>query len=153
MDIPARRESSLRSKYGLSLKDYQAMCDAQNGLCAICLRPPRGKTNGKWLYVDHDAKTGKVRGLLCAGCNTGIGQLLHDRTIFLRAIDYLGAAVRRRLAEIIDCVTREIENREHAYPAMVIAGEMTAENAQHEIECMVAVLETLQAVAARERLI
>ena len=44
---------------------YQTMLAAQGGRCAICRRLP----NGRRLEADHDHVTGKVRGLLCNGCN------------------------------------------------------------------------------------
>jgi hypothetical protein len=58
----------------------------QNGRCGIC-REPFGGT-GQKMCIDHDHATGKVRGLLCARCNFGIGQL---NTVFAlaNAINYL----------------------------------------------------------------
>lgn len=56
-------------KYGLSVEDYNAMLIAQEGRCAICKRIKK-KLN---LAVDHNHKTGAVRGLLCAPCNRHVG--------------------------------------------------------------------------------
>lgn len=69
-------------KYGLSIEQYEAMYKAQNGVCAIC-----GRLNvaGRRLAVDHDHKTGQVRGLLCSGCNTGLGKF-QDRIEILKAM-------------------------------------------------------------------
>lgn len=39
--------------------------------------------------IDHCHKTGKVRGLLCKTCNTGIGHLKDDPNILRSAINYL----------------------------------------------------------------
>lgn len=94
LTIEARREVSLRQRYGISLKDYDTMFAQQNGVCAICQKPPRGKDKGKRLYVDHCAGTKVVRGLLCAGCNTSLGQFYHDPKIFVLAIAYLIAATQ-----------------------------------------------------------
>jgi len=47
--------------------DYAAMLERQAGVCAICRRPP--KVGGRRLHVDHDHRTGRVRGLLCFTCN------------------------------------------------------------------------------------
>lgn len=56
--------------------DYDAEFAAQNGVCAICGRPERRLSRlGKVvaLSIDHDHNTGKYRGLLCTGCNYGLG--------------------------------------------------------------------------------
>lgn len=63
-------DARLRSRYGITVADYDAMLSAQNGLCAICDQP---STNGKRLHVDHNHETGKVRGLLCTSCNFRLG--------------------------------------------------------------------------------
>lgn len=55
----------------------------QNGLCAICLKKPDHD-----LRVDHDHETGKVRGLLCSNCNSGIGFLDEDPKLFDAAKAY-----------------------------------------------------------------
>ncbi len=59
---------SLIKKYGITIDRYNEVFDKQNGVCAICKKPTKKK-----LFVDHDHQTGKVRGLLCSGCNMGIG--------------------------------------------------------------------------------
>src|SRR5216683_6936514 len=55
-----RRRQTLK-KYGLTLAEYDTLFAAQEGLCAICRRPPGKKS----LAVDHEHGTGRVRGLLC----------------------------------------------------------------------------------------
>lgn len=74
----------LLREYGLSVADYQKMAESQQGQCAIC-----GMSQEK-LCVDHDAITGRVRGLLCSVCNSGIGFLRHSEEILESAIAYLG---------------------------------------------------------------
>ena len=61
---------NLRAKYGLTLEDYDNMLEQQKGVCAICggINP-----SGRRLAVDHDHKTGEIRGLLCQHCNTHLG--------------------------------------------------------------------------------
>lgn len=75
-------------KYGLTLESYAALVESQGGVCACCRLPHRGKRT-KRLFVDHDHATGKVRGLLCYHCNTGIGALGDNAEGVRRALDYL----------------------------------------------------------------
>ena len=63
------RERLLRTEYGMSTADYSAMVLSQGGRCKIC-----GVTGLK-LCVDHDHKTGAVRGLLCKHCNFFLGHV------------------------------------------------------------------------------
>lgn len=79
------RAKRLKHEYGISLKDYDDLLTAQGGVCAIC----GGDNNGKNLHVDHDHKTGIVRGLLCNGCNSGIGNMKDDVNIVRKAVQYL----------------------------------------------------------------
>lgn len=74
----------LKRKYGITAEQYGEMLAAQAGGCAICARPPKTRR----LAVDHNHKTGKVRGLLCYRCN---GQLIRDHTLesLRRAVAYL----------------------------------------------------------------
>lgn len=51
--------------YGITGADYEALLERQGGKCAICRARPKSKR----LAVDHDHKTGEVRGLLCGRCN------------------------------------------------------------------------------------
>lgn len=60
-------------KFGLTEEQYDQMLVQQNGVCKICERPSRGRCSR--LAVDHDHKTGKIRGLLCMVCNTRLGFL------------------------------------------------------------------------------
>lgn len=76
----------LLREYGMSVEDYYALLEAQNGVCAICGHKPE---RGEKLCVDHNHGTSKVRGLLCGTCNSGIGFLRHDLLTLGRAISYL----------------------------------------------------------------
>lgn len=86
-----QKARALRDSFGISLEEYQRMHDEQDGKCAICGEPEAILRMGKVkaLSVDHCHTSGKIRGLLCAECNTGIGKLKEDRRIFLSAVAYL----------------------------------------------------------------
>lgn len=89
--IPKDRQSiHIRaSKYGLRADDYDRMLIAQRGGCAICKKiQPYGV-----LVIDHDHETGIVRGLLCVGCNAGLGLLGDTLEQLQEAVRYLGGSV------------------------------------------------------------
>lgn len=71
-------------RYGLTLKRFADLRKLQKDCCAICKREFK-----KTPHVDHDHKTGVVRGLLCRTCNSGIGMLQGSSAILQSAIDYL----------------------------------------------------------------
>jgi len=77
-------DNRLKKQYGISLNEYNLMKSAQGNKCAICGNIPK-----ETLQVDHCHKTGFVRGLLCRGCNSGIGGLRDDIKILRSAIKYL----------------------------------------------------------------
>jgi hypothetical protein len=75
------------NSYGLSPEAYEELHEAQGGRCAICLEPERARNRRgeiQPLAVDHDHATRRVRGLLCAECNIGLGKF-RDRPDLLRA--------------------------------------------------------------------
>jgi hypothetical protein len=85
------RKNRLKHVFGLTLDQYDKILENQNGVCAICGKPERAKMYGviRRLAVDHDHKTGKIRGLLCALCNQAIGLLNDDINNLASAIKYL----------------------------------------------------------------
>jgi hypothetical protein len=83
-----KRESmacDIAKNYGISIDQYEAMLLEQNGVCAICHKAP----DKRRLNIDHDHKTGLVRGLLCIKCNRAIGLLKDDTDLLQSAINYL----------------------------------------------------------------
>jgi hypothetical protein len=69
------------------LAEFYSHPRMKGGRCAICgTDSPRG--NGSF-PVDHDHRTGRVRGLLCHPCNTGIGLLGDSSNQLLAAVAYL----------------------------------------------------------------
>ena len=74
--------------YGLTVADYEALVEKQGGRCACCGATEPGRGHVRWC-VDHDHKTGQIRGLLCHRCNAGIGLLGDDLESVMRAVVYL----------------------------------------------------------------
>lgn len=78
------------AKYGITLDQYNLMLDEQGGGCAIC--GAISNKNGKALFVDHCHATGKVRGILCHRCNTGLGSFKDNATLVAKAAIYLSGS-------------------------------------------------------------
>jgi len=83
----SKRRYQLKRDYGLSVDDYNAIFAEQQGKCAICGRHQQKLKKG--LVVDHNHKTGEVRGLLCFRCNNGLGSFKDDIEQLRMAIIYL----------------------------------------------------------------
>lgn len=76
----------LKYLYGISMETYQELFKAQGGKCGICEtdKDPLGRR----FALDHCHETGKIRGLLCFSCNTGIGKL-KSVELLKKAVKYL----------------------------------------------------------------
>lgn len=61
------RARHLLTKYGITEDQYDAVYRKQSGCCAVCKRP--SGTFKHRLAIDHDHKSGEIRGLLCIHCN------------------------------------------------------------------------------------
>lgn len=93
------RRSKLLSIYGITPEQYDAMLASQDGVCATCGRPetaaattPNPRLSARTirrLAVDHDHLTERVRGLLCAACNTAIGLLQDNPELIRRVAAYI----------------------------------------------------------------
>lgn len=80
-------ENSIRSLFGINADDYNKMFDEQGGCCAVCGK--HQTETKKRLFVDHDHKTGLVRGLLCQKCNMALGMVDDKKSILEKLISYL----------------------------------------------------------------
>jgi hypothetical protein len=72
----------LKRRYGIWAAEVDERISQQGGVCAICRTRPAE-------HVDHNHRTGKVRGVLCFGCNGGLGQFQDNIESLCRAIDYV----------------------------------------------------------------
>lgn len=84
-DNRRKRDWVLKNQYQLTREEYDEM--SKNG-CQSC-----GFKDGR-LCVDHDHKTGKVRGVLCTRCNTALGSLQDSEDLILK----LAAYIRERIS-------------------------------------------------------
>lgn len=85
--IENRRKYTLKNNHKLTPEQYNELFEKQRGLCSICGgTPTRGK---KWLDVDHNHKTGKIRGLLCGDCNRMLGLAKDSDQILILGALYL----------------------------------------------------------------
>jgi hypothetical protein len=77
----------LKWRWKMTSDDYLVMVNRQKGKCAIC--KCHYSTFKKRLAIDHDHKTGKIRGLLCHHCNSALGNFRDRICILVSAIKYL----------------------------------------------------------------
>lgn len=78
---PCLSEASTASRYRMTREELAAFKAERGHRCEICCEAGR--------YVDHDHATGKVRGFLCANCNSAIGKLREDPLLFAATLAYL----------------------------------------------------------------
>jgi len=88
-----QRRHWLKKKYGITIEQFDEILKSQNGVCAICKNGndhlTKWGTKTKRMTVDHNHKTGKVRGLLCHKCNAALGRFKEKTENFRAAILYL----------------------------------------------------------------
>lgn len=76
----------IRKTYGITADEYNAIKEFQGGVCAMCRR---AKGTTRRLSIDHDHRTGEVRGLLCSVCNNILGHFRDDQELLRDAASYL----------------------------------------------------------------
>lgn len=86
MSPPLRKPTRAR-QLGVTDDEYERLLAAQGGGCAICGSTPKTRR----LHVDHDHRTGRVRGLLCMRCNRALPSWVTTRWL-LDAAEYLARA-------------------------------------------------------------
>ena len=86
-DPEVYKDYELKKRYGISLKEYYQRLSSQNGLCAIC-GSSVSETRRRF-HVDHDHKTGEIRGILCHRCNVALGMVQDNIKILSLMIKYL----------------------------------------------------------------
>lgn len=84
-----KREQYLRTQFGITHAEYEMLLTAQGGVCAICGTTDPGRSS-PYFHIDHCHATNTIRGLLCNGCNLGLGHFKDDTDRLNAAIAYLG---------------------------------------------------------------
>jgi hypothetical protein len=79
----------LRDIYGMTEADFVALLAEQGGRCRLC-KTDNSRDRRPW-HIDHCHQTGRVRGILCAPCNKGLGMMGDDPAMLRRAAAYLEA--------------------------------------------------------------
>ena len=109
------RRRRLKTLFDLTPEEYDEILEWQRGVCAICGRPP-GRTR---LAVDHNHKTGLVRGLLCWTCNTALGKFRDNDDHVYHAWKYVSSppateALGRKVFGVLGRTTSKKSTRKRA---------------------------------------
>ena len=83
-----RKERRLIARYGITQEQYNTLLEIQGGRCAICLEKKKS------FHLDHNHKSGQIRGLLCSSCNMAIGLMKEDFVKLYLAEEYLKSFLR-----------------------------------------------------------
>jgi hypothetical protein len=108
----ANKRYNLKQLYGITIKQFEQMLAAQDYRCAICPRSLKGRGTA---HVDHDHRTGRVRGILCTSCNNGLGRFQDSPATLRRAARYL----ERAAADAAPTLNDGAEGTRWGAPALV----------------------------------
>lgn len=82
------RRKVIFNKYGITYEEATALLELQNYTCPICLGR-LGDEVGRYAQIEHDHKTGVIRGIVCLRCNLALGWIQEDITRLVRMVEYL----------------------------------------------------------------
>ncbi len=80
-----KKEWYLKRRYNLTLNDFNQKVSIIP-FCEGCFIEFDSKTKP---FVDHNHRTGKIRGLLCNMCNTALGQVKDNKQVLNQLSAYL----------------------------------------------------------------
>ena len=93
----AYRNTSLKANYGITLEDRNRMIEEQDGYCKnpFCL-VKLSDIPERHVHVDHDHKTGEIRGIMCHECNTNLGKIEKNPLRFKGLLQIAEASTKKR---------------------------------------------------------
>jgi hypothetical protein len=83
------RKSMLMLTYGITVEYYNKLLEEQGNACAICGSTSSNIKSTDNFLIDHNHKTGEVRGLLCNYCNLTLGNAKENITRLQKCAEYL----------------------------------------------------------------
>lgn len=86
------RQRSYLRRYGITRDEYNNLREGQNYKCFICGIHENDNIS-RWgvLCLDHCHRTGRIRKLLCATCNKGLGCFKDSHSLLIKAANYLNS--------------------------------------------------------------
>ena len=79
--------TKLKNRFGITIDEYDKLVDYVDGKCQIC--GAICSINNHRLCIDHSHETGKIRGILCKSCNSGLGNFRDDPILLINAVKYI----------------------------------------------------------------
>lgn len=88
--VKAHARKTTLKKYGLTIEEFNSLFDRVGRRCEICSDPLQvGEYKKDVACIDHEHSTGRVRGILCLGCNAAIGKFKDSPNLLRKAAEYL----------------------------------------------------------------
>ena len=85
------RQYNLQAKYGLTLEEFGYLMERIDGICPCCgCELTLNQQGASSCHIDHDHKTGELRGLLCHSCNLALGYVNDSIAVLQKLIRYIG---------------------------------------------------------------
>lgn len=122
--VQRKRDEGVHTETHLTRAEFDAMVAAQGGVCAICHEPETklsAKGRVRRLSIDHDHRTGRVRALLCARCNSVVGYMNDDPRLGDKVVAYMrqqeGLMIAWAMEEAVG-MGRPVVIRRHRVPEL-----------------------------------
>lgn len=93
----ANHRMNLKKRFGLTVEEYNVLVALSDGRCGICRKP---ESRDRRMCLDHDHKTGEVRGFLCSHCNLTLGNAGDSVEWLELAIQYLKSKEKVRTSDL-----------------------------------------------------